>query len=248
MSPIAWFACLVVGVVSGVINALAAGGSFLTLPLLIFLGLPATLANGTNRVGVLLQTVAGVWTFNRHDLIDWRWNAQAAVPSLAGAALGVWAALHTPEVALRRVLSTAIILLTLMALVGNTRRPREATAIRQPTHPLLAGALFVTGFYGGFLQAGVGFLLLSITTLSGLDLVRGNAVKALTVLLVTLLSLVAFAGAGHVHWPSGLALGVGNLAGGAIGARLAVAKGHQWLERAVAVAAITVAILLWIAD
>ena len=104
---------------------------------------------------------------------------------------------------------------------------------------------FVVGLYGGFLQAGVGFLILAVTTIAGLDLVRGNAVKSVTVMLLTLLSLAVFAGTGHVDWPAGIALGAGNLLGGIVGVRVALLRGHKWIEHVVTVTVILFAILLW---
>ncbi len=99
--------------------------------------------------------------------------------------------------------------------------------------------------YGGFIQAGVGFLVLAITTSAGMDLVRGNAVKLLSVLLLTALSLVVFAAAAQVDWPRGIALAAGNLIGAEIGVRLAVLKGHTWLQKVVTATVILFAVLLW---
>lgn len=111
---------------------------------------------------------------------------------------------------------------------------------------LLALGFFVVGIYGGFVQAGVGFLILAATTLAGLDLVRGNAVKVLSVLVFTAMSLAIFAWQGMVDWPLGLALGAGNTAGGFVGVRLAVLKGHDWLRRVVTACVVLFALKLLI--
>lgn len=105
---------------------------------------------------------------------------------------------------------------------------------------------FLVGLYGGFLQAGVGFIALAVTTLAGLDLVRGNAVKVFAVMLLTLLSLTVFAVTGHVDWPAGAVLGLGNLLGGFVGVKLAVVKGQKWLEAVVTVTVVVFAVLLWV--
>ena len=110
---------------------------------------------------------------------------------------------------------------------------------------LVVLGFLLVGVYGGFLQAGVGFVVLAITTWSGLDLVRGNAIKIVTVLLVTVLALAIFAINGTIHWPMGLALAVGNTIGGLLGVRLAIAKGHRWLKGAVTVTIIAFAVRLW---
>jgi uncharacterized protein len=92
----------------------------------------------------------------------------------------------------------------------------------------------------------VGFLILAVTTIAGMDLVRGNAVKGVTVLLLTILSLAIFAGTGYVDWPAGLALGAGNLLGGIVGVRVALLRGHLWLEHALTITVVVFAILLWL--
>ncbi len=233
------------GVVAGAINVIAGGGSFLILPLLLFFGLPASLANGTNRVGVLSQNLGGIIGFHRSGAVDWPWALKASVPALAGAALGVWAALAVPDFAFRRILSVAMVAVTLWSLFNHRRQAGAATSLKPPTHWTVVLGFFVVGIYGGFIQAGVGFLVLAITSAAGMDLVRGNAVKLLSVMLLTILSLVVFAGAGQVDWPRGLALALGNWVGAVIGVRMAVLKGHAWLQQVVTVTVILFAVLLW---
>jgi uncharacterized membrane protein YfcA len=106
-------------------------------------------------------------------------------------------------------------------------------------------AFFGIGVYGGLIQAGVGFAVLAATRLAGMDLVKGNAVKLLTVLLLTVLSLAIFAAGGAVNWPFGLALGAGNVLGALVGVRLAVRRGHRWIQRVVTAAVVVFAVLLW---
>lgn len=248
MSALEYLACAVVGFIAGVINVIAAGGSFLTLPLLLFLGFPAAVANGTNRVGVLAQNVSGVWGFHRHKVIDWRWSCAVSLPALVGAALGVWGALSVPDLAFRRILSILMLVLTLGTLLQRRFGAAPPDQPRRPWHWTMVGGFFVVGLYGGFIQAGVGFLILAVTTIAGLDLVRGNAVKVFSVMLLTLLSLAVFARTGHVDWPAGLALGAGNLLGGIVGVRIAVRRGHHWLEHVVTATVIIFAVMLWVTE
>ena len=245
MSTTGYLALAAVGFAAAVINVLAAGGSFLTLPLLIFLGLPPTIANGTNRLGVLAQNISAVVGFHRHDVLPLKWALSVSVPAVAGAALGVWGALHVSDFAFRRILSVVMLAMTLVT-VSSRRGSGAAGVPRSPWSPPIAAGFFVTGLYGGFLQAGVGFLALAMTTFAGLDLVRGNGVKVFAVMLLTLLSLAVFAGTGHIDWPAGIALALGNLVGGIAGVRIAVLKGQKWLERLVSAAVVVFAILLWI--
>ena len=248
MSTIQYIALVAVGFIAAVINAFAAGGSFLTLPLLLFFGLPAGLANGTNRVGVLAQNVSAVVGFHRHQKLPLAWALEASIPAMIGAAVGVWAALTIPDVAFRRVLSAVMLATALGTLLHRSRQTEPREGQLAPRHWTMLLGFLVVGLYGGFLQAGVGFLSLAMTSLAGFDLVRGNAIKVFTVMLLTLLSLAVFAGTGHVHWPAGLALGLGNLLGGIVGVRVAVVKGHKWLERIVTMTLIVFAILLWVTD
>ncbi|MPZ18459.1 MAG: TSUP family transporter [Luteitalea sp.] len=244
----AYTVCAAAGLVAGTLNVFAGGGSFLTLPILLFLGLPAGVANGTNRVGVLAQSVSAVLSFHAYRVMDWRWALAASMPILAGAAVGTCAALVVPDLAFRRILASSMLALTVWTLWRDALGAAVRSEPRPPGHWASVVGFFGAGIYGGFLQAGVGFLLLALTTTAGLDLVRGNAVKVLAILLQTLLSLGIFAGTGNVHWPLGLALAAGYTAGGVLGARMTVLKGHRWLQRAVTVTIVFFAILLWLTD
>jgi uncharacterized membrane protein YfcA len=237
--------CIGLGFISGVLNILAGGGSFLTLPVLLFLGLPAPIANGTNRVGVLAQNVGGTIGFHRHGVLEWRWAALVSIPSVIGAVIGVWGALRVPDFAFRRILAVAMLAATLWTLLSKRRSPAgTGRPTRGPFHPAMLLGFFIVGLYGGFLQAGVGFFVLALTSLAGMDLVRGNAVKVMNVMLLTMVSLAIFAGTGHVDWPLGLALGTGNFLGSTVGVKLAMLRGHRWLERVVTITIVVFAILL----
>lgn len=230
------------GFAASVLNTIAGGGSFLTLPILIFLGLPAIEANATNRVGVVAQNVGAIWGFNRHGLFDWRADWGLAVPGMLGAAFGAWFSLQIGDRDFRRLLAVVMVALTLWTLFDPTGR----AAGRLSGRPwLVRGGFFLVGIYGGFLQAGVGFLFLAMTTLAGLDLVRGSAVKVLSILLQTAVSLAIFVWGGHVRWPEGLALAAGSLVGSLLGVRLTVRKGHRFVQTVVTVAIFVLAIRLW---
>ena len=249
-APLAQAALLVAGAVAGALNVVAGGGSFLTLPLMIFLGLPPTVANGTNRIAILAQNVAGTWGFQRHGLVDRRWVLAAGVPATAGAILGSWAAIEIGEESFRKALALLMVAISLWTLWDPTarRRRKAGDAPPAPRDPLAFGvAMFAIGIYGGFVQAGIGFLLLAATTWAGLDLVRGNALKVLVVLVFTPITVAIFAWGGKIAWEYGAALAVGNVLGGLAGVRLTVLKGHDWVKRVVTVAVIAFAVLLWFA-
>lgn len=229
---------------SSVLNVLAGGGSFLTLPVLIFLGLPAAEANATNRVGVVAQNLGSVWGFHRKGVLDWRWALASGVPACLGALLGSWLALRVDDRQFRRILAAVMVAVTLWTLVDPLKKIQRS-ATRHPWTPSVAAGFLVVGLYGGFVQAGVGFLVLAVTTFAGLDLVRGNAIKVFNVLALTVISLGVFILGGTVDWPAGLALAAGSLAGGLAGVPLAVLAGNRWLRPVVTATVIVFAVLLW---
>lgn len=236
-----------VGSIAGTLNVIAGGGSFLTLPVLIFLGLPATIANGTNRVGILMQSVGAVWGFHRYRVLDWHSMLWAALPATLGAVLGTWVALVVEEEAFQKILAFLMIAVTLWTLWDPLkRRSAGQEELRKAPLYALAFAFFGVGIYGGFVQAGVGFLILGATTLGNLDLVKGNAVKVLTVLALTVVSLSIFVSQGKVHWPIGFTLAAGTMLGGLLGVRLTVLKGHAWVKAVVTGAVIVLALKLWV--
>jgi len=233
------------GFLASILNMIAGGGSFLTLPVLIFFGLPATEANATNRLGVLAQNIGGVWGFHRHGVLNWRWALRASVPALAGAAFGTWLALQIGDQEFRRVLATVMVVVTLWTLLDRGGRLAGRLAGLRHKSVVLAAGFALAGVYAGFIQAGVGFFILALTTVAGLDLVRGNAVKVLVILGTTLLSLALFAWAGKVQWVPGLALAIGSFAGSLVGVRLTVLKGHAWVRGVVTIAIVVFAVKLW---
>ena len=251
MSPwLAHVALFAAGLFAGGLNVIAGGGSFLTLPVLIFLGLPASVANGTNRIGILTQNVGAVWGFDRYKVLRWRWAPWTALPAAVGAVGGTWGALIVGDAAFKRVLAFLMVAISLWTLWDPLRRKRSepgagAEELTGGSRYALAGAFFAVGLYIGFVQAGVGFLILAVTTMAGLDLVRGNALKVLVILVATPLSLAIFAGSGRVDWPLGLTLAAGNFLGGLVGVRLTVLKGHRWVRGVVTVTVVVFALKLW---
>jgi uncharacterized protein len=237
------------GAVAGVVNVIAGGGSFLTLPVLIFLGLPPTVANGTNRVAILCQNVGAVWSFHRRATLAWDSLVWAALPATAGSFLGVWLALNVSDALFQRMLAIFMVILALWVFWDPHRG--AASSGGRPTlgslrRILLVVAFLLVGVYGGFVQAGVGFLVLAATTEAGYDLVRGNAIKVLCILVFTTLSLGGFVLEGRVEWIPGLWLGAGSLLGGLLGVHWTVARGHAWVKRFVTVTILVFAVLLWV--
>lgn len=230
-----------VGVLAGIINTLAGGGSLLTLPALIFSGLPADVANATNRVGVLLQSVVGVAAHHRARAMPW---AEAPLPLLTaclGALAGALGALALGREGLRPVIGVVLIAALPMVFLDPARFVRDQ---RLPA-PVQAAGFFVAGAYGGFVQAGVGILLLAVLSgLGGMQLKRANALKLLLVAAFTVPPLALFVRAGLVDWVPGLALAVGSMLGSLVGTHLNLRGGDRLIRAAVAVMVLASAIRL----
>jgi len=217
---------------AGTVNSIAGGGSLFTLPLLIFLGLPPTVANATNRIAVLSGGIGASETFRRSGLVPVSWLKLAAPPALIGAVLGTVAALMVPDLAFQRILSIVLVLAAGW-LFWNPIRPPDEGRHFPPAGTarwISRAVFFLVGVYGGFIQAGVGFIVLTITSANGLDLIRGNAVKAPLVFLFTLATVVLFTYSGMINWGMGLALAAGQILGATFGVRLQILKGQDWVR------------------
>lgn len=216
---------LAAGVAAGFINTMAGGGSLLTLPALMLLGMPANVANGTNRLAVVTQSLSGVHAFHREGKLHTAAVLPVATPTIAGALLGAGAAAIAPPEILKPILLGTMIAMALLMLVRKKAlTPSEDEEPRSPwKHPSALLGLFAAGVYGGFVQAGVGFVLLAV--LGGLlryDAVRANALKLVCTLLFTLPALAIFAYADQVAWLPAAVLAVGTVAGSQLGVRFAV--------------------------
>jgi uncharacterized membrane protein YfcA len=229
--PIQLVLLFIIGVLSGFINILAGGGSLLTLPILIFLGLPAALANGTNRIAILIQNIAAVAGFHQHNVFPWRISVLAAIPAVVGAMIGANWAINIPEALFKQLL--AGIMIALLVLIAFDPGQRLRASAKPLTGRRLAGFMvgyFIIGVFGGFIQAGVGFLIISLMLMLGFDLVQTNAVKVLVTLIFTMAALFVFILHEEVSYLLGISLGLGSAAGGWIGTHFAVKKGHAWIR------------------
>jgi uncharacterized protein len=235
-----------VGLVAGVINTMAGGGGLLVLPMLMSLGLSAGAANGTMRIGVIVQNTTSLLAFQRKREGDLRLVMRLLPTMVVGSIAGAWLATRLAEDLLRPIFGGVLVVWAIALVV------RPGRFLEVPTEPRAPGlgsqiASLAIGLYGGFLQAGVGFPLLALL-ISGLGHppVRANAIKVALVLGFTLVALPLFAAAGQLVWREAVVLAVGSLVGGWIGAawqlREGGAKVVQWFV--VAAVAISGAMML----
>lgn len=228
------------GFISGVINTLAGGGSLLTVPLLVLIGVPGTFANGTNRVAVLVQSIVGAWRFRAEGVSGFRHVVPVLAPMLVGAALGAYGVAHLDDASFEKLFGVVMLLLLVPALFP----PRVAAAgvERGRIGPMASAIIFFAiGLYGGSFQAGVGLFLVLALARAGHDLVLANSVKMVAVSAFTLIATAIFVCEGQVYWAPAIALSVGTALGAALGARIAVRGGERLIRRALVVAVIVLA-------
>jgi hypothetical protein len=216
----------------------------LTLPLLIFLGLPANVANGTNRVAILLQNVIGVNTFRRKKVLDLTTDYRLAIPAIAGSVIGALIAVKTEVELLEKIIAGLMVLMLFIVLFKPELWIKEHAGKVDAKPTLLQYLLFFAiGFYGGFIQMGVGFFLLAGLVLGcGHNLVKANAIKVFIVLIYTVFSLGIFMFHGQVNWAAGLILAAGNMIGAWLGVHFAVKGGARYI-RYVLILALVIVIL-----
>lgn len=224
-----WYSLLIpAGFAAGVANTIAGGGSFLTLPALMFLcGLDAQTANGTNRVAILLSSASATATFHRRGFLDKRLAFRLALPTLLGVPLGALLAIRLPPSTFQSLFGILFLAMAVLLIINPGRLTEKQTTSPHAEKyvPIL---FFAIGVYVGFIQAGMGLLLLMAMSLirSG-DLVAANAVKNLIGFLATLLAMSFFVASSLVDWLPALLMASGNFLGGIAGARLAIYKGNK---------------------
>ena len=233
------------GFVAGILNTLAGGGSFLTIPILIFTGLDPTVANATNRLGIWIQSVFGLGKFKKMGYFPVKMSMMAAVPALFGSVIGAYLAMIISEDAFKKYLAALMVIMTLVTFFKPQAKDELTDFI--PTKKGITTAsiiYFFIGLYGGFIQAGVGFVVLAYCVMYGLGYVRGHAVKMFVNLLTATFSLAIFIYGGKVVYIPGISLGVGMAVGAVLAAGFSVKAGNVFLKRFVSVAVIVFAVLL----
>jgi uncharacterized membrane protein YfcA len=243
-----WYHYLIVvgvGIAAGIINTLAAGGSMLTLPVLMALGLPPNMANGTNRIAIFLQNVVGVGNFHQKKVMDFGSGFRVGIPAALGAIAGAFIAVSLNDEAMKLAIAGVMVVVFLLILLNPNRWIHSHEEHPPIPYRWQVVIFFMIGMYGGFIQAGVGFFLLTGLVLgSGFELVKANALKLFVILLYTPVALLIFFIHGDVDLWMGLLLAAGNMIGAWLGTSMAVKRGARFIRYFVLVAIVVATVHL----
>ena len=238
---------ILAGFVAGFMNTMAGGGSLLTLPLLIFLGLPAAVANGTNRVAIFMSTLSATVGFKSKGVSNFPFNIYLGFSGLIGALIGARIAIDIKGELFNKILAIIMILVVLLIVFKPKISYSELMERLTGKHLFVSMiAFFFIGIYGGFINAGIGFvIMLFLHYYNRLDLVKVNATKVVIVLIYTSGALITFALADKVNWTYGIFLATGNFIGGWTSSRWSVKKGENTIKIFLLIIVVLMSIKLW---
>lgn len=236
-----------VGLISGFLNTVAGGGSLITLPILIFMGLPSNVANASNRIGIIFQSFSAIKGYQSKGISAYPYSLFLGISALFGALLGAKIAVDIKGEVFNKILAIIMILVVFSILFKPTNKTELLTEKMSLKNQLIGIFIFFfIGIYGGFIQAGVGFLMIIVlTSLNNFTLVKSNSAKVFVVLVYTCAAVAVFAYEGIINWEYGLILAVGNAIGGWFASRWSVDKGDVWVKRFIVITVIALAIKLW---
>lgn len=238
---------IVVGILAGGINVLAGGGSLLTLPILIFLGLPSNIANGSNRIAIIVQNIFAVKGFQSKGVSAFPFSIYLAISALLGSVLGAYLATDIQDDVFNKILAVIMILVVVYMAIQPKTSLKELTEKTTGKHLWISTILFFfVGIYGGFIQAGVGFIiLLIVSSVNKISLVKGNAIKVFVALVYSLAAVAVFAYNDSINWIYGCTLAIGNAIGGWFMSRWSVKRGEGVVKLFLIIMVVAMAIKLW---
>jgi len=236
-----------VGIAAGFANTVAGGGSLLSLPVLIFMGLPSSVANATNRVAIIMQNIFAVSGFKSKGVSTFPYSLYLGLSALVGAIIGARIAVDISSDLFNQILSIVMLLVVIMTIFNPFKKTQQIEEIMTFNRKALALVVFFfIGIYGGFIQAGVGFLMIAaLTSINGFSLVKTNSAKVFVALIYTSAAIIVFIIEDQINWEYGIVLATGNSLGGWIGSRWSVNKGDKWIKRFLVVTVVALAVKLW---
>ncbi|MEQ9166990.1 MAG: sulfite exporter TauE/SafE family protein [Fulvivirga sp.] len=235
------------GMIASFLNVTSGGGSLVSLPVLIFMGLPSPIANASNRLGIIGQNIFAVAGFRSKGIHAWPYSLYIALSAFAGAIIGAKISVDLNDELFNRIIAIIMIAVVLLTVFKPFK---TATAVHEKTDAksTLLGVFtfFFIGIYGGFIQAGVGFLMIAaLTSINGFSLVKTNSAKVFVALIYTLSAVAVFIYEDVINWTYGLTLAFGNAIGGWLTSRWSVKVGDKWIKRVLVVTVTGLAISLW---
>jgi len=237
---------LICGVIAGFINTVAGGGSLLTLPILIFMGLPSNIANGTNRIAIFMQNIFSISGYKSRGVSDFKYSSWLSVSALIGAIIGAKIAINIDEDMFNKILSVVIIIVVLTIIYNKKTFNINSENISIEKKIISVIMFFFIGIYGGFIHAGVGFLILSIlSNYNGIQLSKANSIKVFVVFVYTFFALIVFIMENKINWILGINLGIGNSIGGWIASRWSYNKPDKIIKIFIIISSAIMAIKLW---
>ncbi|MEO8201535.1 MAG: sulfite exporter TauE/SafE family protein [Gemmatimonadota bacterium] len=246
LHPLSVFLIFSAAAIGGTINAIAGGGTLVTFPAIVALGVPPLMANATSTVALWPGAVSSMWGY-RGELAGARnWIVRFTLPSLLGGGLGAWLLLHTSDRSFAEIVPFLVLGATVLFLVqaplmrwmrGRSLERAIAPEGVPPAPPWrFLVAQFAVGIYGGYFGAGVGILMLAVLGFMGLTNIHTmNGLKNWGGLCMNAVAALLFVASGIVNWPVALAMAAGGLLGGYMGSRLAQRVGQQPVRRAITV-------------
>lgn len=230
MDSMSYILILFTGVAAGFINVMAGGGSTLTLPLLIFLGLDPIVANGTNRIAIMIQNISAILTFKNEKISNFKLSLKMGLFTIPGAIAGAIIA-NKIESEVFEIILAVIILLIVLSMIIPKKSTLEFIEYKDKIPGMGYLFMFGIGFYGGFIQAGVGFIIMAVLfNYLKMKLVTVNMHKVFIVFVYTIPALLIFIYLGNIDYMTGLILAAGNSIGAFVAARLAVKKGDKLIK------------------
>ena len=238
---------VLLGFVVSIINTMAGGASIITLPILIFLGLPSNVANGTNRIGLMMTAFSANMGFKSKGISTFPFSAYTGMFALIGSVIGAHIAVEINDETFNRILSI-IMILVITIIIFKPKIINKNLSVRLTGKHLKISCIvfFFIGLYGGFINAGIGFvIMLFLHYYNRLNLIRVNATKVVIVLVYTIGAFLTFFFNGLVDLPYGLCLGLGTLIGGWNASRFSVEKGEGVIKIFLVISALIIAFKLW---
>ena len=233
-----------VGSAAGFINVNAGGGSSLSLAALIFMGLDGSVANGTNRIAIVIQNIFAITSFKQEKFSNFRKSLFLALLTLPGAVIGSLIAVNIGDTLFKKILGIVMIGI-IFSIIFKKKPSEQGAGTGKLPGWLIYPALFGIGLYGGFIQVGVGFLCMAaLYHLLSISLVKVNMHKVFIILIYTIPALVIFILSGNVNWGFGLCLAAGNGFGAWWGAKTAVKGGEKAIKIVLVCATVIMAVKL----